>query len=398
MKRKLLISFLFAGSSLLVSAQPNDPVPKANLDLTADLSSIQQPLSKIFLSYYNSSTKFRFNDSVDLKNSKIANFKLNLSEPILAQLRVVPDRTGDTSRRARQAAAKDFLSVYLEAGKITVIAKDSLSNSKVTGSKAQDAYAALKSNVASYDPSFTALYAKYSEARKSKSPTDQIEKSIDSLDNLVKEKVYLSFLKAPATKNSPVAIYALTQYAGYAINPVTTEPIFKQLGSVPRNLPSGKILEERIALAKKLEVGQYAIPFSQADTAGKVFSLASLKGKVVLVDFWASWCGPCRAENPNVVSAFNKYKDKGFTVLGVSLDQPGAKERWMKAIHDDGLTWNHVSDLKYWDNEVSKAYGIQAIPQNYLLDKEGKIIGKNLRGEALQSFLKNLFETSSGTN
>lgn len=397
MKRKLLISLLFAGSSLFVAAQ-NSAAPKPNLSLTADLSSIQQPLSKIFLSYYNTSTKFRFNDSVDLRNTKIAHFQLSLSEPILAQLRVVPDRTGDTSKRARQASARDFLSVYLEAGKITVLAKDSLSNSTITGSKSHDVYAVLKAKAAAYDPSFTALYAKYSEARRNKASTEQIEKSIDSLDNLVKEKVYLSFLKAPATKNSPVAIYALIQYAGYAINPVTAEPVFKQLGSVPKNLPSGKIFEERIALAKKLEVGQYAIPFSQTDTAGKIFSLASLKGKVVLVDFWASWCGPCRAENPNVVKAFNTYKDKGFTVLGVSLDQPGAKERWIKAIHDDGLTWNHVSDLKWWDNEVSKAYGIQAIPQNYLLDKEGKIIGKNLRGEALQSFLKNLFETSSGTN
>ena len=397
MKRKLLISLLFAGSSLLVAAQ-NSAAPKPNLSLTADLSSIQQPLSKIFLSYYNTSTKFRFNDSVDLRNTKIAHFQLSLSEPILAQLRVVPDRTGDTSKRARQASARDFLSVYLEAGKITVLAKDSLSNSTITGSKSHDVYAVLKAKAAAYDPSFTALYAKYSEARRNKASTEQIEKSIDSLDNLVKEKVYLSFLKAPATKNSPVAIYALIQYAGYAINPVTAEPVFKQLGSVPKNLPSGKIFEERIALAKKLEVGQYAIPFSQTDTAGKIFSLASLKGKVVLVDFWASWCGPCRAENPNVVKAFNTYKDKGFTVLGVSLDQPGAKERWIKAIHDDGLTWNHVSDLKWWDNEVSKAYGIQAIPQNYLLDKEGKIIGKNLRGEALQTFLKNLFETSAGTN
>ena len=397
MKRKLLFSLFFAGSSLLVAAQ-NSAAPKPNLSLTADLSSIQQPLSKIFLSYYNTSTKFRFNDSVDLSNTKIAHFQLSLSEPILAQLRVVPDRTGDTSKRARQASARDFLSVYLEAGKITVLAKDSLSNSTITGSKSHDVYAVLKAKAAAYDPSFTALYAKYSEARRNKASTEQIEKSIDSLDNLVKEKVYLSFLKAPATKNSPVAIYALIQYAGYAINPVTAEPVFKQLGAVPKNLPSGKIFEERIALAKKLEVGQYAIPFSQTDTAGKIFSLASLKGKVVLVDFWASWCGPCRAENPNVVKAFNTYKDKGFTVLGVSLDQPGAKERWMKAIHDDGLTWNHVSDLKWWDNEVSKAYGIQAIPQNYLLDKEGKIIGKNLRGEALQTFLKNLFETSAGTN
>lgn len=392
-----MISLFFSGISVLVTAQTS-PAPKPNLNLTADLSSIQQPLSKIFLSYYNTSTKFRFNDSVDLRNSKIANFQLVLSEPILAQLRVVPDRTGDTSKRARQASASDFFSVYLEAGKITVLAKDSLSNSTVTGSKSHIEYANLKAKAAAFDPPMKALYAKYSEARKNNASTELIEKSIDSLDNLVKEKVYLGFLKAPATKNSPVAIYALIQYAGYAINPVTTEPVFKQLGAVPKNLPSGKIFEQRIVLAKKLEIGQYAIPFSQTDTLGKIFSLASLKGKVVLVDFWASWCGPCRAENPNVVKAFNTYKDKGFTVLGVSLDQPGAKERWIKAIHDDGLTWNHVSDLKYWDNEVSKAYGIQAIPQNYLLDKEGKIIGKNLRGEALQTFLKNLFETSTGTN
>jgi len=107
-------------------------------------------------------------------------------------------------------------------------------------------------------------------------------------------------------------------------------------------------------ISKKTAVGKYALDFTQNDTLGKPVSLSSFKGKYVLVDFWASWCGPCRQENPNVVKAFNKYRDKNFTILGVSLDRPNAKDRWLKAIHDDGLAWNHVSDLKYWDNEVAK--------------------------------------------
>ena len=111
-----------------------------------------------------------------------------------------------------------------------------------------------------------------------------------------------------------------------------------------------------------------------------------------LVMVGASWCGPCRAENPNVVAAFNKYNTKGFTVLGVSLDQPNAKDKWLKAIHDDKLTWTHVSDLKYWKNDVAVQYGIQAIPQNYLIDPQGKIIGKNLRGEALNKKLEEIFK------
>ena len=373
---------------------------KSNLTIKADLTSIQEPLEKIFLSYYNTTTKFRFNDSVDLHTAKTAIFQLAIDEPILAQLRVIPAKSADTTKKVKPNSARNYLTVYLEPGNIGILAKDSLSNSVITGSKSHETYLGLKVKVTAYDPALKELYAKYSTARKNKDElaAAAIEKSIDSIDEQIKEKVYLPVIKASATKNSPVAIYALNQYAGYAINPVTAEPLFKQLGAVPKKLPAGKAFEDKIALAKKLEIGQYAIPFTQKDTSGNAFSLVSLKGKYVLIDFWASWCGPCRAENPNVVVAFNKYKEKGFTVLGISLDQPDAKDRWIKAIHDDGLTWNHVSDLKYWDNEVAKTYGIQAIPQNYLLDRDGKIIGKNLRGEELQKFLKNLFETASGTN
>ena len=147
-----------------------------------------------------------------------------------------------------------------------------------------------------------------------------------------------------------------------------------------------------IATYRTVALGKVPPDFTETDTTGKLISLSSLKGKYVLVDFWASWCGPCRRENPNVVKAFSKYKDKGFTILGVSLDRPGQKEKWMKAIHDDQLAWTHVSDLKFWENAVAKQYGIQAIPQNYLLDPEGKIIAKGIRGEELDKKLHEIFQ------
>lgn len=140
----------------------------------------------------------------------------------------------------------------------------------------------------------------------------------------------------------------------------------------------------------KLAVGSVAPEISLNDPNGKEIKLSSLRGKVVLLDFWASWCGPCRQENPNNVKLYKQYKDKGFEIYGVSLDKN--KEDWTKAIMEDQLTWTHVSDLKFWQSEAAAQYKIEAIPATYLLDKEGKILAKNLRGEQLTAYLNKLFK------
>jgi len=147
----------------------------------------------------------------------------------------------------------------------------------------------------------------------------------------------------------------------------------------------GKILKEQIENGKIGAIGTNAIDFTQNDTTGNPVTLSSFKGKYVLVDFWASWCHPCRLENPNVVNIYSKFKNKNFTILSVSLDK--AREPWIKAIHDDNLTWAHVSDLKFWNNEVALKYKVQSIPQNFLIDPNGKIVAKNLRGPDLEAKL-----------
>ncbi|MET7000791.1 TlpA disulfide reductase family protein [Chitinophaga defluvii] len=169
---------------------------------------------------------------------------------------------------------------------------------------------------------------------------------------------------------------------------------FEQLlGSMDKSMQQGKygkMAGEYLKSTRANALGIAAGDFVQEDVNGKLVKLSSFRGKYVLVDFWASWCGPCRQENPNVVQAYNKFKDKNFTILGVSLDED--KSRWLRAIDQDKLSWTHVSDLRGWGNEVAQQYGVQSIPANFLVDPKGNIVARNLRGKALEEKLAQLLK------
>jgi peroxiredoxin len=284
---------------------------------------------------------------------------------------------GDTRKRT---------SFYLENSVIKIEGTlDSLFKAEITGSATQDEYKTLINANKPLTDIYSGIIAEYQQASKEGNTAQLavIEKKADSVQTemLKNQKDFIS--NHPASYVTPSILGSIS----YDMEADEIEGLINKLDTTIAALPQIKSLKERVTAMKAVAIGQKAPDFTMNDVNGNPVSLSSKIGaKLLLIDFWAAWCGPCRRENPNVVKVYGEFNKKGFDVFGVSLDQK--KEDWVKAIADDKLTWTHVSDLQYWGNAAAKTYAVSAIPANFLLDETGTIIGKNLRGEDLYNKVK----------
>jgi peroxiredoxin len=290
----------------------------------------------------------------------------------------------------RIEGASGMAQLFIENSNMKVVAdKNNLRDASLTGSKTHDVFNKYLAINAELSKKYSPLNEAFAEARKN-NDQEEMKKLEEKFEVARDEQTELIINFVKENNKSIASAFILASVANNIDDPAKLETAVNSLDNSLSGNDLVKTLKDKVLVSKKTAIGQTAMDFTQNDPDGNPVSLSEFRGKVVLLDFWAAWCRPCRMENPNVVEAYKKFNGKGFTVLGVSLDR--TKDQWLKAIEDDGLTWTHVSDLKYWDSAVAKMYGVQSIPANLLIDKNGKIIAKNLRGDALHEKLAEILD------
>ena len=372
MKQLLTASALLASITLFAQSTPKD------FTISGTAKTLQ-PKEKVYLEIPGTQPLVVL-DSVTVGNDKRFTFKRKeLDEGTVYQVNI---------------AKKQRFIVLIEGGENIEVTADGTENgaAQIKGSANNDNYQKLIGMykvMSEKSAKWQDEYAK-AEQKKDSKKIAEIQQAFEA-----ESKDFTAKVKAmiPEMGTSLSALFA-TNFLNPEVEMSTIIELAQKFEKERPNMKQGQIFVGNAKRMRGIQIGDSAPEITLNTTQEKPLSLSSLRGKVVLIDFWASWCGPCRQETPNVVKGYNRFKDKGFEIFSVSLDKD--KTAWVKAIEKDGLLWpSHVSDLKYWQSAAAQTYGVNGIPATCLLDKDGKIIGKNLRGEALEKKLEEVLKVNN---
>lgn len=337
-----------------------------------------RPLAdKAYLSYRTSAGEQL--DSAVVRQGRFA-FAGRVEAPLQASLALPPP---GFHYRAHQAApaSTQFSTLYLEPGAIRLVSPDSLLNATLAGTPLN----ADQHRLATLQRPFTLQRLALEKEWEAAAPAQQQDKAYEAA--MVKREIAIAVAGEQVNRqfilDNPRSLVSLYVLKWYSLDPAVLNPLFAGLAPAVRNSAAGRLYADQVAKLQQLVVGVSAPDFTLPDASGKLTKLSDFRGRYVLLDFWASWCGPCRQENPNVLANYRRYQGRNFTVLSVSVDGATARQAWLQAVAADGLPWPQLADPKGWQNEAARRYGINFIPQNFLISPDGRILAKGLRGEEL---------------